>query len=211
MAIIHEQFNIGGNYRQALTEISQLSRNATTSMSLLGSVANTLGFGISIGALVEMSDSVSMLNQRIKLATIGSEDFVSVQTKLRNIASETRGNYESLATTFTKLGMQAKDVFANNDEIIQFTGNLQKLFTVSGLDATGIESTMYNLTQSLSSGALMGQDYRILKQNAPQMIKIIQDYYKVSRQELDDMVSKGKVSSQDIKNAMLDVSQGGMK
>lgn len=211
MGQINEQFNIVGNYKNALTEISTLSNQASTSMSFLGSMMGTIGVGLTFGGLIKMSDEVSMLNQRMKLATMGGEKFASVQGKLRDVADETRGNYESLANTFAKLGTQTRGVFANNDEIIQFTGNLQKLFTVSGLDETGIQSTMYNLTQSLSSGALMGQDYRILKQNAPQMIQIIQDYYKVSRKELDDMVSKGKVSAQDIKNAMLDVSQGGMK
>ena len=211
MGRVYEELNIGGNFRNALRDVTALSRQASTAMSLLGTVANSIGVGFSIFAIMEMSDNVSMLNQRIKLATIGSEDFISVQSKLRNVAQETRASYESIATTYQKLGMQTKGVFATNDEIIEFTSNLQKLFTVSGMTQTGIESTMYNLTQSLSSGALMGQDYRILKQNAPQMIQILQDYYKVSRQELDNMVSKGKVSAQDIKNAMLDVSQGGMK
>lgn len=211
MAVIHEELNIGGNYRNSLTEISRLSREATGAMGLLNSAVVGLGLSFGIKSIMDLSDQTSMLNQRIRLATIGSEDFLSVQEKLRDASQKTRANYNTLANTFAKLGMQTKSVFANNDEIIEFTSNLQKLFTVSGLDTTGIESTMYNLTQSLSSGALMGNDYRILKQNAPQMIQIIQDYYKVSRQELDDMVSKGKVSAQDIKKAMLDVSQGGMK
>lgn len=211
MGIITEQFNIVGNYKNALNEITMLSNNASASMSFLNGLIGTLGAGLSITAIARLSDETSQLNQRIRLATIGNEDFLSVQRKLRDIAYETRGSYNDLATTFSKLGMQAQDVFNNNDEIVEFTGNLQKLFTVSGLDTTGIQSLMYNLNQSLSSGALMGQDYRIMKKNAPLMVKIIQDYYKVSRQELDDMVSKGKVSAQDIKQAMLDVSQGGMK
>lgn len=211
MGIINEEFNIVGNFRNALRDITALSQQASTAMSLLGTVANSIGIGFSVFAIMEMSDNVSMLNQRIRLATIGSEEFSSVQEKLRAKAQQTRASYESLATTFYKLGMQTKGVFANNDEIIEFTSNLQKLFTVSGLDARSIDSVMNNLNQSLSTGALLGGDYRILKMNAPQMIQIIRDYYKVSQQELDDMVSKGKVSAQDIKNAMLDVSQGGMK
>ena len=81
------------------------------------------------------------------------------------------------------------------------------MFVISGQDSTQIQSTMYNLTQSLSSGALMGQDYRILKMNAPQMVKILQDYYGVNRVELDKMVSAGQVGANDIKNAMLGASQ----
>lgn len=112
-----------------------------------------------------------------------------------------------MADIVGKLGNQVKGVFSTNDELIAFSETLNKMFVVSGLDTTGIESTMYNLTQSLSSGALMGQDYRILKQNAPQMISILQDFYGVSRAELDKMVSSGQVGANDIKNAMLGASQ----
>lgn len=171
------------------------------------SLENTVTKWISIGAviagakkLMDLSDTYAQTNARLSLIT---DDVEALQNKIFAVAKDSRVSYQAIADTVAKLGMQAGDAFNNStDEVLAFSNLLNKVFTTSGLDSTGIESTMYNLTQSLSSGKLLGQDYRIIKQNAPEIVKILENYYNVTRAELDEMVSDGKVSSQDLKSAM---------
>lgn len=171
--------------------------------SSLGSVIKTAVSALGVQKMVNLSDQMTQTTARLNLMNNGQDDIDDLKNKIFASAQRSRVGYMDQASVIASLGMQAGEAFNNdNNQIIAFSENLSKLFTTSGLDSSGISSTMYNLTQSLSSGSLLGNDYRILKQNAPQMIQYIQDYYGVTRKELDDMVSKGKVSAEGIKNAI---------
>lgn len=193
----------GNIYDAANGTVELEEANESYNNSLGGSIMKWISIGAAIKgakALMDLSDTYAQTNARLGLIT---DDVTGLQAKIFAVAKDSRASYQSVADTVSKLGMQAGDAFNNStDEVLAFSNLLNKMFKTQGLDATGIESTMYNLTQSLSSGALLGQDYRILKQNAPEMINIIQDYFGVTRAELDDMVSEGKVSAQAIKAAM---------
>lgn len=169
-------------------------------------IAGAIGGVIGLKKVLDLSDELTQTTARLNMMNDGLQTTEELQNKIFASAQRSRVAYSAMADVVGKLGNQAKGAFKSNDETIAFAETLNKMFTVSGLDSTGIESTMYNLTQSLASGALMGQDYRILKQNAPQMIKILEDFYGVSRTELDDMVSKGQVSAEALKTAMLNAS-----
>lgn len=184
-------------------KLNKKVKETTSNYSNFGSVIKTALGAIGINKLVELSDKNTQITARLNLMNNGQDDIDVLKDKIFASAQRSRVSYLDQSSVIASLGMQAGEAFGNdNNQIIAFSENLSKMFTTSGLDSSGISSTMYNLTQSLSSGSLLGNDYRILKQNAPQMIQYIQDYYGVTRKELDDMVSKGKVSADGIKNAI---------
>lgn len=197
--------------QRASNELSRFNNTSTSTPSLLdliqksatgaaGAIYTLEKAFAAVGKVAQASDDLTLMNARLGLIT---DDVGGLEDKIYNLAQSSRGNFKSIASTVSSLGMQAGEAFNNSeDEILAFTDTLNKMFTVSGLDSSGISSVMYNLTQSLSSGALLGQDYRILKQNAPKFREALQQYYGVSASELQDMVSAGKVSAQDVKLAM---------
>ena len=81
-------------------------------------------------------------------------------------AQGARGLYTTTADAVATLGSQARDAFATNKELVAFTELLNKTFVIAGTSATGVESTMYNLTQALASGVLRGQDLNAVMANA---------------------------------------------
>lgn len=156
-----------------------------------------------VKGLVNLSDATTQTTARIDMMNDGLQTTAELQDEIFKAAQRSRVGYQGMASAVAKLGTQAGEAFGNNSkQIVQFSELLNKVFTTAGMDESSIQSVMYNMTQSLSSGRLLGQDYRILKQNAPQMIQYLRDYYKVSQAELDELVSKGKVSAEDLKNAM---------
>ena len=187
-------------FNDSIKEQDENSKKAVPSLkSLLGAYVSFR----SVQGIINQADTLANTRARLNLIKQEGESVDALSDKIYASAQRARASYESTSDIVTKLGMQAGEAFNNNnDQIIAFSELLNKVFTTSGLDSTGIESVMYNLTQSLSSGALLGNDYRILKQNAPKMIKIIQDYFGVTRAELDNMVSAGKVTADSIKMAM---------
>lgn len=191
---------------QKIIKSLQDTKNVMPSVitSLVGFTAVSAG----VKGLMEMSDTAIATTARLDLVNDGLQTTAELEEKIYQAAQSVGVGYNTVADTVIKLGMQAGDAFNNsNDEILAFTDLLNKTFQVAGMNATAIESTMYNMTQSLSTGRLVGQDYRILKQNAPQMIAYLREFYGVSAAEMDEMVSKGQVSAQALKNAMFKASE----
>lgn len=198
-------FDINSDLEEAKkrqNELNEKVKQTTSSYSELGNVIKAIGIGAGIKKLVDLSDQSTQIEARLGLMSNGM-DINELKNKIFSSAQNSRANYLDQASTVASLGMQAGDAFGNDaNQIIAFAENLNKMFTTSGMDSNAISSVMYNMTQSLSTGALLGQDYRIIKQNAPQMIQYLQDFYGVNRKELDDMVSKGQVTAQGLKNAI---------
>ena len=183
-------------------ELNEKVKNTASSYNNLGNIIKAIGIGAGIKKLVDLSDQTTQIEARLGLMSNGM-DVGEMKNKIFASAQNSRANYLDQASAVASLGMQAGEAFGNDaNQIIAFTENLNKMFTTSGMDSNAISSVMYNMTQSLSTGALLGQDYRIIKQNAPQMIQYLQDFYGVNRKELDDMVSKGQVTAQGLKNAI---------
>lgn len=183
-----------GSFASSLETFQQLSTG------IGGAIYTAKEIAQAVKEVGDASDRLTLMNARLGLIT---DDVDKLEQKIYTTAQSSRGNFQNMAATVASLGMQAGEAFNNSeDEIIKFSDTLNKMFTVSGLDQSGISSVMYNLTQSLSSGALLGQDYRILRQNAPKFREALMDYYGVSASELQNMVSNGQVSAQDVKLAM---------
>lgn len=156
--------------------------------------------------LIGLSDQTTNIRARLNLLVDDGGSLEELEQQIFDSANRAGAKYSQVADIVGRLGNQARGAFGSNSEIVAFSELLNKTFSNAGAEATAIESTMYNLTQSLSTGKLLGQDYRIIKQNAPQMIQYLREYYGVNAEELDKMVSNGEVTAQAIKNAMFNAA-----
>ena len=160
----------------------------------------------SIKAFVGLSDEMTQIGSRLDAINDGHQTTLELQEMIFESAQRARGEYKMTMDIVSKLGAQAKDAFANNQETIAFAENLNKLFTISGTTAQGIESVMYNLTQAMASGVLRGQDLNAVMSNTPQLIQIIADYMDIPMGQIREMAEEGQLSAEVVKNALLNAS-----
>jgi tape measure domain-containing protein len=124
-----------------------------------------------------------------------------------NAAQRSRGSYQDMSVMVASLKAQTGDTFASVREAAGFAELLTKQFKIAGTDATGISSTMYNLTQALSTGVLRGNDLNIVMSNAPQIVQRIADYMGVTVGEIKKLGADGKITADIVKNAMLGAAE----
>ncbi len=185
-------------------EFNNKVREGKDAFSDLGNMVKAIGIGAGLKQVVGLADTLTQNEARLGFLT---DDTDTLKNQIYASAQRSRASYTDMQSIVASLGMQAGDAFGNDtNQILAFSENLNKMFTTSGMDANAISSVMYNMTQSLSSGALLGQDYKIISQNAPQMIQYLEDFYGVNRKELNDMVSKGQVTAQGLKQAILNAT-----
>lgn len=202
------------DYANSLSIATQLQDRLTNSvkgssvaMNAFHSIARKVIAVFGVKSLMNMSDAMTQTEARLGIA-LSSNNWTGSAAGFSNAifaaAQRSRSDYNTLAGTVSKLGMQAGGAFAGPNELIKFAENLNKVFITSGLDSAGIQSVMYNLTQSMSTGHLLGNDYRILKMNAPELVNMLKNTYANGDQAtLDQMVSKGQVTSQMLKSTII--------
>ena len=177
--------------------------NGNKLLSTIKKVALAVGGISAIKGLLNLSDEMTNNKARLNLIVDDGGSVEALQNKIFVSAMNARASYQTTTDIITKLGLQAGKAFKGNDELIAFAEQLNKTFAISGTEATGIESTMYNLTQALSTGVLRGQDLNAVFSNAPQIVQNIADYLNVPIGKIRDMAADGKISAQIVKNAVL--------
>ena len=98
--------------------------------------------------------------------------------------------------------MQARGAFSSNDELIAFAEQLNKSFVIAGTSAQGVDSVMLQLTQSMASGKLQGEELNAVLDNAQPIVQNIADYMGVPVGQIKKLASDGAISAEIIKNAM---------
>ena len=191
---------MGGQAENALKKASSNANGLTN--ALRGAVAALGGFAALRGA-VSLSDELSMMNTRLNNINDGLQTTGELNRMIFDSAQRARGSYQGMAQTVASLKAQTGDTFSSVREAVAFTELLQKQFKIAGTDATGISSTMYNLTQALSTGVLRGQDLNTVFANAPQLVQRIADYMGQPIGKMKDLASEGKITADIVKNAIL--------
>lgn len=157
----------------------------------------------SIKAFVGLSDEMTQIKARLNAINDGQQTTVELQNMIYESAQRARGEYKTTLDIVSKLGAQAKAAFSSNKETIAFAENLNKLFTISGTSAQGMESVMYNLTQAMALGVLRGQDLNAVMANTPQLLQIVSDYMGEPIGRIRKLAEEGQLSADVIKNALL--------
>lgn len=124
--------------------------------SSLGKLAGTVVTVTTALKGMQLSDELTNTSARLNLINDGLQTQVELQEKIYAAATRSRGVYTDMADAVAKLGLNAGDSFASNDELIAFTELVQKSFKVGGASATEQSSALLQLTQAMGSGKLQG-------------------------------------------------------
>ena len=188
---------IVGSSKSLLGTFSKIGASLYGLKEITNIISNTFG------AVTGYSDSITLADTRLKLINNGLESTDGLWNEIYNSSRRARVSMLDTADTVQRIKMNTGDIFSNNKEVLKFTENLSKSFKIAGINAQGISTSMLQLTQSLSSGVLQGDEFKSLKENAPNIINLISDYMGVTRGELEELSSQGKITANIVKNSIL--------
>lgn len=157
-------------------------------------------------AVISASDQYTMMQARIKMINDGTQTQAELMEKIHVAANSARASYSDMAAAVGKLGTLAKDAFSSNDEMIFFVQQMNKQFQLSGASIQESTAAMYQLTQAMASGRLMGDEFRSIMENAPMLAQAIAQEMGVSMGTLREMSSQGLITADVIKNAMINTA-----
>ena len=204
MQLLVEKLDQVETAQNNVTEATNRTASASTNwLSVIKRAATALGAVKLAQSFIETADTMSQITAKFGLITSDESEAAALQEQIFQAAQRSRGAYEDMANTVTKLRQNAGQAFTNNAEALQFAENLNKTFKLAGASQAEMSSASLQLTQALGSGALRGEEFRAVFEAAPAVIQRIADEMDVPIGQMKDLASEGKITADIVKAAML--------
>lgn len=195
------------NSRAAFDEVN----NSLSGMNKqLASAGKALVAAFSLSALTgavrgiaDAADSYNLMNARLKLATGSQEEFNKAQTELRRIASATQTPLESLAALYGRISRPLKEAGRSQADILKVTEAVATAFRVSGASAQEAENGVIQFAQALGSGALRGDEFNSVAEQAPRLMQALADSIGVPVGALKEMAAQGLLTASVVTDALV--------
>lgn len=152
------------------------------------------------------SDAQAQVNARMKLINDGQQTTAELNELIYQSALRAKSSYFDTADAVSKMGLNAKNTFSSNQELIAFTEQVNKQFKIGGASAQDQSNAMVQLTQAMAAGVLRGQDLNSILAAAPGIARTIEESMGWASGSIKKYAEDGKVTAQVVKNALLDMA-----
>lgn len=150
---------------------------------------------------VELADTYTIINNRLKLVTEGTTNLRSVYAELLDVSQRTRSSFEANVELFNRVALATKDLGTSQREVLQFTESLNQAIKLSGATSIEASNALIQLSQGLASGALRGDELRSVMEQLPAVADVIAKGLGVTRGELRKLGQEGKITAEVILDA----------
>lgn len=180
---------------------STISDIKSTATKLLGA----LGVGFSLKAINGLIEEFGAVNNSIRNSIDDLGEMDEVQNLILKKANEARTTYSDMASTVSNLVKSSSDLFPVEDAV-NFSSNITKLLKSAGRTDAVISSVMEGFNKSFQKGIVDTETLNKLLEQAPEAANILAKSLGVTKSELLDMASNGRMSVTDLKDAFINAS-----
>lgn len=185
-------------------DISSLNKQLGTAGKALIGVFSVSALTGAVRGIANAADSYNLMNARLKLATSSQEEFNTAQSELRRIATTTQAPLESLATLYQRISRPLQEAGRSQKDILAVTEAVATSFRVSGASAQEAENGVIQFAQALGAGALRGEEFNSVAEQAPRLMQALADSLNVPIGSLKEMASQGLLTADVVTTALVE-------
>ncbi|WP_454951322.1 tape measure protein [Campylobacter showae] len=195
--------SIGSEAKKAEKSASQLSGAFTTLKTAMAAVAGSM----IVREFIQISDSMSLMDARLKKATDSMAEFAAQQKALHAIARDTHADIKDTTDLYVKLAPALKDLGKNTDEINKVTSSFTKALQLGGASAEEAAAAIKQFGQAMGSGALKGDEFNSIAEASPTLMRYFADGLGVPIGKLKELASQGKLTAEAVSDALLKMNE----
>ena len=169
-----------------------------------GAVIATLGLTNATQEVIQYADSWTMVTNQLRQVTSGTEDLFLTQQKVVDLAKETRTNLEATTDLYTGLSRSTQSLGKTQEDVLNVTGTLNKLFLVGGKSAEEAAGAIRQLNQGLEAGALRGDEFNSVAEGAPRILDALSNSLNIARGDLKTFAATGGITAEILFKALED-------
>jgi tape measure domain-containing protein len=185
----------------AFNQVNNSLLKLTKSAERLKSVFKILLTAKIMKDAVMLADSYTALENKLRVVTDSTKELESVMEGLLKTAQSTRSSFEGSVTMYSRLALSTRELSLNQTDLLNLTKSLNQAIIISGANAQEAQAGMIQLSQGLASGTLRGDELRSVLEQLPVVADVIAKELGVTRGELRQLGSDGKITAVDIINA----------
>lgn len=192
----------GANAEGSSKGLTEQTNRLSTAAKAAQAAFTALVGSMAIRKVVEYADEWQNAENRLKLVTASSADLARVQGVLLGVANSTRASFSSTAELYTTLTRSTTALGLTSAELVAITKTINQTFQVAGSSAAGMEGAIRQLSQGLASGALRGDEFNSVAEQAPGIMDALAASLKMTRGELRDFAATGGITSEILVKAL---------
>jgi lambda family phage tail tape measure protein len=193
-AVTNFTSNAKRDVANANRQVEQLSKG----FKALGTFIRTSFAGIAtttlLSTLTGLSDRYQNLDSKLRLVTKTQAEYAIAQAGTRRIARETFASLESTTLLYQRTQNSLEGLGVSQNKVLKITETINRAFLVSGATSEEASASIVQLTQSLGSGYLRGQEFNSIAEQAPVLLKLIASSMHVPLGALKSLANQGKIT-----------------
>jgi tape measure domain-containing protein len=181
----------------------------TTSTEKLGNAASAAarmlaGLGLALGTreIIQMGDAWKSAENQLRLVTSSAQNLVETQKRLMGVSNETRTGFEATANLYARLTRATSEMGLSQRELVGITTTINQSFAVSGATAAEAAAAITQLSQGLAAGALRGDEFNSVAEQAPGIMRAIADSLGMTNGELRKFAQTGGITAEIVVTAL---------
>lgn len=181
------------------TQLQRIQQIATVALggSYVGGLAKTVA---------ETADEFRNLEARVKLATGEGPQFTKSFAEVQRISLGTNSALEETGTLFARLTKASQEggmaAVAAQQRALGLTETINQTIQLSGGSAEAAKAALTQLIQGLQGGALRGEEFNSVMEQAPRLAQALADGLGVTTGELRRLAEQGALTSETVMRAL---------
>ena len=191
-----------GNLDRKMTGLGRTADNVEKSFGRLSAVATAVFSSLAINQVVKYADAFTSLQNQLRQTTKTTEELAQRTQDLLDISNRSRTEISSTTELYTQLTLATEELNLTTEEQLRLTETIAKSFAVSGKTAAESAGAIRQLGQAFSAGALRGDEFNSIAENAPEIMRALKRETQLTAGELREFAATGGITAEILVNAL---------
>jgi len=186
-------------------EIQDTNKKVTKSFVTVGR-AITAAFSLEVlRRALRMVDNMTLLRGRVDNLTKSQKESNKLFRDLIKLSDDLGVTIDGTVQSFQRFSLVKDVIGASNDQVLQFTENIQKLGIVSGATGQEITSTSIQIGQAIANNfTSAAQEINSINEQMPEVARAVERSLGLIPGSFKKAVTEGQVSAEQFFNAILE-------
>ena len=154
--------------------------------------------------VISLGNEWGKTNAMVQNAVGSGGDFNKSMSDTLGVANELGESVQDIAVEASRLVQLAPKTIPDYNTSLKFLRLLDMDMISTGADSSEVASVMRQVTQALGKGIVNGDELNSIMENSPQIAQLLAKHLHVSVGELKQLGKEGKISGDDLRDAVLE-------
>ncbi|MGB1297286.1 MAG: tape measure protein [Psychrobium sp.] len=146
--------------------------------------------------IAKTADAYTSLENRLRIVTSSTQELKATQEALLAVSIRSRTDISATVDLYSTLARSTEELNISGERLQKITETIGKSFALSGADAASAAGAIRQLGQGLASGALRGDEFNSVAEQAPEIMRAIAKETGLTIGELRKFAAEGGITTE---------------